>query len=271
MRSRSSAVLLALAIAACAASVRPSGYAPKWHVGDWWLTKTLKVPPQGGGPVWRYKRYDVVRIEKVEKRDCFVLMTRTAGLQGEVGRDTVVSYVRGDSWLVVRQEITHTYNDTMCPHWVQNTPLGRFGPDAMGSPRLPRFPLRLGEADTTFKLLKCDDGGFAELREISSIAEPASVRRSLDYGDSVSVTNLFGRVDSTRVRVVRPTGVVYQVRKEIGGNLGTDDSRIGQSRQFWSNDQPWRVYDEFVLYDGPKPVRRVGERTWLVASGHAKM
>jgi hypothetical protein len=30
------------------------------------------------------------------------------------------------------------------------------------------------------------------------------------------------------------------------------------------------VYEERVLLDGPKPVRRVYSRTWLIAVGHKK-
>ena len=218
------------------------------------MTKTFGESPGGDGPVWSYRRYDVVRVAKVGKRDCFVLMTRTAGLHGELERDTTLLYVRVDDWLVVRTEVTHTYADTICPRWVWNTPLGQFGPDE--ALRLPRFPLRPGDPDTTFKLMKRDDG-FAELREISSIADSASVERLLNEGDSV------GRL------VLRPTGIVCQVRNELGGDLGTDNSLIVQSLQLWSDDLPWRVYEELVHYTGPKSVRRVIERAWLIASGHS--
>ena len=220
MRSRSSTVLLALAVAACARpsapakpsvklsakpSVTPSGYAPKWHVGDWWLTKTLAVPPQGGGWAWRYKRYDVVRIEKVGKQDCFVLQTVSSGPKGEMERDTILFYVRVDDWLIVRQDVARFYSDKPIGTGIRHAPLGLFGPYP-GEPALPRFPLRLDDPDTSFRLKKRDDGG-AEMREISSIADPATVKRLLDKGDSASS------------RVLRPTGIVYQVRNELGGNL----------------------------------------------------
>ncbi len=254
MRGKSSAVLLAFAVAALVPSLGIAQYAPKWHVGDWWTTKTLRQSPNGWlGWVWAYTRYDVVRIEKLEKRDCFVLMTRTQGSKGELGRDTIVLYVRVDDWLVVRQEIANTYNGKPRPRIIHNAPLGLFGPFAMGEPRLPRFPLRLGDPDTTFKLMRRDDC-LAELREISSVADSALVKRLVSEGDSS------GRP------AVRPTGVVYQVRNEGGGDLGTDNSRIGQSLQLWSDDLPWRAYEERVVYDGPKPTRRVFERTWLVAT-----
>ena len=272
MRRRSSAVLFALAIVACSrpnAAAKPSGYTPRWRVGDWWMTKTFGESPGGNGPNWSYRRYDVVRIAKVGRHACFVLMARTAGLHGEVDRDTVASYVRVDNWLVVRQDITHTYNDTICPHWVKNAPLGLLPDEAL---QIPWFPLRVGDPDTTFKLIKSSDGS-AELREIPSIADSASVQRLLDDGDSAWAKRLLDGwdEDSVRVRVVRPAGAVYQVRNELGGDLGTDNSLIVQSLQLWSDDQPWRVYEELIHYTWPKPVRRVIERTWLIAVAHKGM
>jgi hypothetical protein len=260
VRGSARAALLALAVAALLPSLGVAQYAPKWHIGDWWVTKTWAKSMNAHPPfrVWRYHRYDVVGIKKVGKRDCFVLETRLTGPKGEPAtRTNDVLYVHMDDWLVVRQEIGHTYNDTVCPPWIRNAPLGLFGPFGMGEPRLPRFPLRLGDPDTTFKLKKRDDG-FAELREISRIADSSSVKRLLDDGDSADA------------RVVRPTGVVYQIRSEGGGDLGTDNARIVQSLQLWCDDQPWRVYEEVVQYDGPKLVRRVIERSWLIAAGHRK-
>jgi hypothetical protein len=268
MRGRSRALLLALLVAACVSTSVPktSGYAPKWRVGDWWLTKTFEDSPTGWGRTWHYRRYDVVRMAKVGGHSSFLLITRTADRYGNGGNDTVFSFVRADNWLVVREEVSLGRR----PRAVRNAPHGRFGGDGMGSQRIPEFPLRHGDPDTSFKLLKCDDGYFAELREISSPADSALVKRLLDDGDTVSVTGLFAKMkaDSEKVRVLRPTGAVYQVREEIGGDLGTDNSRISQSLQFWSNDQPWRVYEERALLDGLNPVRRVYSRTWLIASGH---
>lgn len=266
MRSRSGAVLLALAVVALAPSLGVAQYAPKWHVGDWWLTKTLAVPPEGGGPVWRYKRYDVVRTDRVGKRDCYVLQTVSSGPKGEMERDTVLFYVRVDDWLIVREDVARFYADKPLGMGIQPAPLGLFGPFP-GEPALPRFPLRLDDPDTTFKLKK-RERCLAELREISSIADPAMVKRLLDDGDSVTVRHLFGWVDSTRIRVLRPTAIVYQVRNELGGDLDTDNRSIVQSLQLWSDNLPWRVYEELVQYTGPRSVRRVEHRTWLIASGH---
>ncbi len=48
-------------------------------------------------------------------------------------------------------------------------------------------------------------------------------------------------------------------------------NHVKQSLQFWSGDLPWRVYDELVIYTGPKPVRRVENRTWLIAYSRGKL
>ena len=259
VRGKSSvALLFVLAVAALVPSLGFAQYAPKWHVGDWWVTKTFGESPGDEGPEWSYRRYEVVRVAQVGKQDCFVLMARTQGSNGALERDTTVLYVRADDWLVIREEIAHSYGDKPCPRIIRGVPLGLFGPDEVL--KLPRFPLRLGDTDTTFKLTKRDDG-MAELREISSIADSASVKRLLDDGDSADG------------RVVRPEGVVYQVRNELGGDVGPDpfsgQRRVVQSLQLWSEDQPWRVYEELVhYYTGPKPVRRVVEQTWLIAAGH---
>jgi hypothetical protein len=262
-------VVLAFAVAALASSLAVAQYAPTWHVGDWWVTKTFEDSHTGWGRTWRYTRYDVVRMAKVGGHSCFLLITRTADRYGNGGNDSVFSFVRADSWLVVREEYCL---GKARAHSVENAPHGRPGLYGMGSQRIPMFPLRLDDPDTSFKLLECDRRGFAELREISSVADSSLVSRLLDDGDTVSVTGHFAemKADSKKVRVLRPTGAVYQVRKELGGDLGTDNSRVSQSLQFWCNDQLWRVYEERVLLDGPKPVRRVYSRTWLIAVGHKK-
>jgi hypothetical protein len=45
--------------------------------------------------------------------------------------------------------------------------------------------------------------------------------------------------------------------------------RVEQSLQFWSEDQPWRLYEEMVSFYEPSHERSVEERNWLIASGHA--
>ena len=259
VRSRSGAALLALTAIALAPSLGVAQYAPKWHVGDWWVVKTWQFYTVSCKPEWDYTRYEIVGLEKVGNRDCFVLETRFQGRpDGAPARTKNMFSVRRDDWLVVRRVRTDMYNDTLLAPTTEDCPRGLFGPFQAGEPRLPRFPLQPGDPDTAFKLQRRDDGS-ALLREISRIADPALVKRMLDEGDTA------------KGRVVRPTGVVYQVREEMGGNLVpgpfSGEPRITQSLQIWCEGQPWRLYEEYVQYIGKK--RFVTERSWLIASGHA--
>ncbi len=254
-------VLTVLMVAACVPSFGSAQYAPKWQVGDWWVTKTWEESMSGKW-VWHYTRYDIAGVEKVDHHNCYVLEVRFQGSKGTLSKVNDLFYVRTDDWLVIRRKVTRMYNDTLLSPVTKDYPLGLFGPFLAGEPRLPRFPLQLGNPDTTFKRQTRDDCA-ADLREISRSADSALVKRLLDEGDS------------TGGRVVRPTGEVFAVRSEIGGNLGPEplpgpgESRITQSLQLWCADQPWRVFEELVQYNGPKRTRRVEERSWLIASGHA--
>jgi len=73
VRGKSSALMLVLAVAALAPSLGVAQYTPKWHVGDWWVVKTWEYYTVSGRPEWHYTRYDVVRVEKVRNRECYVL------------------------------------------------------------------------------------------------------------------------------------------------------------------------------------------------------
>jgi len=154
------------------------------------------------------------------------------------------------------------YDGKPLPPIVRDFPrglLGPFGGDA--EPRLPHFPLRLGDPDTAFKNQDRDDCS-AYLREISSVADPELVKRLLAEGDTLGS------------QAVRPSGTVYQVRVEMGGNLEPGpfpgEPGITQSLQFWCEGKPWRVYEEHVQYEGKKRARYVIERSWLIASNHAE-
>lgn len=269
MRSRSRVLLLALLVAACArqfTTVGKTGYTPKWRVGDWWVIKTLS-PRYSGLYVgarweWRYMRYDVAGIKRVGQNDCYVVEMRSGrgtniSTWGEYGR---VLYVRTENRLVVRQEEARFYSGKRLSPYVSNYPLGLFGP-FHAEPRLPRFPLQLMSRDTAFKRERRDDC-HPNLREISRPADPRQVRRLLAEGDTV---------DS---RAIRPTGAVYQVRSELGGNgdpsAPTGRKNIVQSLQLWSEDLPWRLFEELVGYDGWYGSRSVEERSWLVAVGHSE-
>jgi hypothetical protein len=259
VRSRSSVVLLAIAVAACAPAVASAQYAPKWRVGDWWVVKTWHESVSGEW-VWDHTRYDIVGVEKVHKRNCLVVESRDQGPSGRLSDAHIAFYVRMDDWLVVRQVIAYMYCDVL-RHDTLECPLGLFGPFPAGEPRLPRFPLRLANQDTAFRIKRRDDCA-ADLREMARIADPAEVKRLLKEGDTGGG------------RVVRPTGVVYQVRNECGGNRfpGPPPGRreVVQSFQLWCDEEPWRVYEELVYYHGLELSRDVTERSWLVASGHKK-
>lgn len=255
-------VLAALVVVACAPSVKLSRYTPRWRVGDWWMVKTWEPATSGlaGDSGWNCKRYDVAGVEKVGKQDCYVLQTERQDRSGGPARAEVVWYVRKDNWLVVRQVLFSGPYNNVTPD-TEDFPLGLVGPLFGKEQGLPRFPLKSENPDTTFTPRKLDDYS-AWLREMSSIADPASVKRLLAEGDTT------GR------RVVRPTGAVYQLRTEAGGHLGLGsqppERRIVRSLQLWSEGQPWRVYGELVHYDGSNPIWRVAERSWLIASGHKK-
>ena len=249
--------MLALAVAVLTPSLGVAQYAPKWHVGDWWVVKTWTWATLSNTPGWRYKRYEVTGIEKVRDRDCYVLETRRQGTPTRRVSDRKdVFYVRVDDWLVVRRVSNEVTGGTPTTH---DYPLGLFGPLGNGELTLPRFPIRLGDPDTAFKLQRRDDC-YAYLREISSAADTALVKRLLAAGDTLGT------------RAVQPSGAVYQVRDEIGGNFEPgafpypSEPLMTQSMQFWCENEPWRVYEEVV--DSHGKTRNVGERSWLIATNH---
>ena len=261
MRSKSSAVLLVLAVAALAPSLGVAQYAPKWHVGDWWIVKTWEIRPRDGDWRWVYRRYDVAGIEKVGKNDCYVVEIR-GGRRPSIssaGAPGIILYVRTDNWRLVRTVQARYLSGKRVAPDVFNTPDGRYGP-FVSQPRLPRFPLQLTSQDTAFKHERFEDWG-AYLREISRPADPARVERLLAEGDTADT------------KAVRPSGAVYQVRDEVGGNVIPGPKpgarEFTQSLQFWSDDLPWRSFEEFVSYRGPTLTRCVNERSWLIAVGQA--
>ncbi|MBM3332732.1 hypothetical protein FJY68_12950 [candidate division WOR-3 bacterium] len=262
MRGTSRAALLALAVVALLPSLGVAQYAPKWRVGDWWIVKTLwerQSSLSGVNWEWKYTRYDVAGIEKVGHNDCYVVETR-GDRQPDVRREEaagIVLYVRTDNWRLVRMELARYDGGKRVAPDVFDTPDGRFGP-FIGEPRLPRFPLQLMSKDTAFKT---EDRihGVADLREISCPADPAMVERLLAEGDALDT------------RVVRPSAAVYLVRNDLAGNAipgpRPGEREITQSLQLWSDDLPWRPFEELVSYRGPNRTRRVTDRSWLIAVG----
>jgi hypothetical protein len=262
VRGKSSAVLLALAVATLAPSLAVAQYVPKWHMGDWWVVKTWGLLTVSGEPEWSYTRYAIVGDEKVRNRDCYVLEIGR-GSWPSVAASAVADFdlcVRKDDWMAVREVVRAEYDGKSLQPITRDYPHGLSGPFAGDvEPRLPRFPLNPGSPDTAFKNQDRDDCSV-NLREISSIADPALVKRLLAEGDTANL------------RVVRPTGVVYEVREEMGGNLVhgplPGELQINQSLQLWCEGQPWRLYEEYVQYEGKK--RYVTERSWLIASNRAE-
>jgi hypothetical protein len=268
VRSRSSAVLLALAIVACArpnAAAKPSGYVPKWRVGDWWVIKTCSESQSaadlGTEPhwVWDETRYEVTGEERMNKHKCFVL---TEILQGAPGPDPYnVYYVRKDTWLIVRR-VEHLWTGRgLRPPLTFDLPHGVYGAVPGREPRMPKFPLSLNSPDTAFRLKVFDDRAGI-LREVSALADSDLVNRVLSEGDSADG------------RVVRPAGIVYEVRSERAGNRvltpkgDSSYDRISQSLQFWSESLPWRLYECYFTYDPQHHTQSVPQRSWLIAVGH---
>jgi hypothetical protein len=256
-------ILTAFAVAVCMPSVGSAQYAPKWQVGDWWIVKTWwkrQSSLHRTAWEWKYRRYDVAGIEKAGQNDCYVIEIR-GDRQPNIRRDGTAGrllYVCIDNWLVVRTEEARYFDGKRLSPYVGNYPLGLFGP-FVPEPRLPRFPLRLMNRDTTFKRERRDDC-YADLREIS---RPA---------DSVLVKRLLAEGDTTGGRPVRPTAAVYEVRSELGGDFGsgsfTDRTYVRQSLQLWSDDLPWRPFEELVEYSGSSGAPKVTERSWLIAVGN---
>ncbi len=261
MKGRSSAVLLALVVATLVPSIGLAQYTPKWQVGDWWIVKTWRRAMMSPRQEWRwdYLRYDVVRTDKVGENDCYVIEIR-GDVQPNIGRDGTAGralYVRTDNWLVVRTEKARFYGGKRNSTDTRDYPRGLFGP-FISEPRLPRFPLQPMNQDTAFERERRDDC-YADLRELARPADPGLAKRLFDEGDASGSL------------VIRPKGAVYEVRSELAsdfvpGSL-TQRKFITQSLQLWSDDLPWRPFEEFVRYSGTSGGRGVTERSWLIAVG----
>jgi hypothetical protein len=258
VRSRSRAVLLALAVLALAPSLGVAQYAPKWHVGDWWVVKTCHESQSAAyiGPephwTWDEVRYEVTGVERVNHHNCFVL-------KADYGAVYFLFYVLRDSWLIIRY-VTCSYDrhGKLVSH-THERPGGAYGAYIRApEPRLLRFPLQLGSHDTLFKLTTC-----WYVREVPGIADSALLNHMLYEGDSA-----LGHV-------VRPNGTVYEVRSETPADPpqpdGTVRGRILQSLQLWSEDLPWRLYEGlFTYYSTDSSNQHFEERSWLTAVGHSE-
>jgi hypothetical protein len=252
-------ILTALGVATCLPSVGSSQYAPKWRVGDWWVVKTWVLSSEYGISKWNYARYHVAGAKRVGNRACYVLETYPLRPDSVSPKSKDMFYVRTDDWLVVRRTATNMQDGRLHPPQTTNYPLGQTGP-FRGGLHLPRFPLQLGNPDTTFRLARFE-GFSAWLRELNDVA------------DSSVVNRLLSECESDGGRSLRPAGKVYRVSNEADRRLEPDEeygnqAQMIQSLQLWSEDLPWRVYEELVQYDGPSRFRTVLARSWLIAVGH---
>lgn len=238
-----------LTVAACAhqmTAVRTSGYAPKWHVGDWWIVS------EWTGYEWRYGRYDLLGIENFDSRECFVLQEKRADTSATPDGERTLFYIRNDNWRVVR---VASYNKSGGPY-LTNYPQGTYG-FAPGQPRFPWFPLDTSAAqNSTFRRYQITRSVRGVLRQHSSPADSVLIRRYATREVPPSAR------DSRFA-----TGTMFSVLVEWGVPRQT---RVPDhySLQLWSSDCPWRLYEEEGVY-APDGIRDPFLRTWLVAWGHS--
>jgi hypothetical protein len=233
-------------------------YTPKWHVGDWWIVKEQMPSLTGRDWHWQTDRFDVLRIEKVDGRDCYVLQQGDTTSPGSGPRD--LYYVRtGDCRIVRKVEYFQQAGKLMDPG-IRNFPEGMFGLFPPG-PHLPQFPLDAEPTrDSAFHLYSFVIG-VTSLRQFSGLADSALLNSYLSYPNT-----------SSRDRpVLSPGGKMYSVLCEEGAPRGPGGHDVPYTYdvQLWSTDYPWRLYEEWGQYDPPgSSARRSNSRSWLIAVGH---
>ena len=255
MRGRSSAVLLALAVALLAPSLGVAQYTPKWQVGDWWIVKVWESS-MGGDMQWLPNRYDVLGVEKVGGADCFVLQEKIADTTAS--RDGVrnLFYVRTDNWRIVRMDMYLRQAGKLLGRRTFNCPEGAFGPTPL-HPRLPLFPLdTAGVQDSTF-------------RDCPAISSWASLRQFSGPADSALLNRYLNEPNPSGGRPVQPRGgAMFSVLSEMGAPRDSIVVPSVYSLQLWSRDYPWRLYEEQGQY-APDGTRQPRSRSWLVARGRS--
>jgi hypothetical protein len=255
VRGKSRAVLLALAVVALAPSFAAAQYAPKWHVGDWWIVKVWESD-MIGGKRWLCDRYDVLRVEESGGADCFVIQHRIGDTAAS--RDGVrdVYYVRTTDYRIVRKvEYLHQAGKPLGPR-VFNCPEGMYGPTPF-HPRLPLFPLdSVSTQDSGFH--DCHTAmSWASLRQFSGPADSALLSRHLVEPNP-----------SGGCPVQLRGGTVFSVLSEMGVRRDSITMPSVYSLQLWSRDYPWRLYEEQGQYV-PDGTRTPRSQSWLVACGHS--
>ncbi|MBM3314562.1 hypothetical protein FJY71_01785 [candidate division WOR-3 bacterium] len=260
MLKRTTAVV-ALMMLACLPSVGSAQYTPRWQVGDWWVIKTLgKFKSHNWG--WRRHRYEVLRMEQVNGRDCYVLESRDPDGRPQGVRE--LYHIRTDSLLPIR--LTHIWaqSNRLLPPAMNDYPEGIRGPECPDL-RLPCFPLDTVFVRDTMFTSQRRAGSYWDLRDVSRVADSVAVRRLLDAGDSC------------RERVLRPAGgPVYAVRSEAAGGPpplppppGQPWPLVWQTCQLWCDTWPWCVYEERIAIDNRSGTRRLSRRSWLIEVGHS--
>jgi hypothetical protein len=252
VRLQLGSVLLALAVVALAPSLGVAQYAPKWHVGDWWIVKEWMPDLNGGsGSHWQHCRYDVLRTEKVDRNDCFVLQWGDT-LSPRSGPRTLY-YVSSDSLRIIRRVDYFQQAGKLLGPSTFNCPQGMYGPNP-GEPQLPLFPLdTTATRDSTF---------VSHFRQFASLADSVSLRRYREDPDQSS-----GRPISAG------NGVLFASLAQSSEPTGPGGPEVARlySLQLWSEDLPWRLCSEWgqYLHTPGRTVRTYVEtREWLIRSGH---
>jgi hypothetical protein len=259
VRSRSRAGLLALAVAVLLPSLGIAQYAPKWHVGDWWIVKEW-ITDLHGGWQWQHWRYDVLRTEKTDGRECFVLQ-RGDTLDPGTGPRTLY-YVRSDSCRIIKEVDYYWQNGKLYGPGTFNCPQGMYGPFS-GEPQLPLFPLVPELVRDSAFVRRRVARFWGHLRQFTYLADSAALDRyraepSQSGGRPVGLGN--GRVLASLSESAEPTA--------DGGPDVVDLYTL----QLWNENLPWRLYSEWGQYrhkPGKVLPPYVNVREWLVRIGHS--
>jgi hypothetical protein len=250
-------VLTALAVAVSVPAACLAQYTPQWHVGDWWVVKVRYPSMTGHGWQWQHERYDVLKIEKVDGKDCFVL--RRGDAASPDSGDRKLFYVRDDNYSVVRRVAYYRQAGRLVGPVSSDFPTGTLGPRS--SMLLPAFPLNVTTgSDTAFRL------------RISG-TEVVNSRQSVGIADSILVNHCLAALDSSGSHAVDTRGrAVFSILTEEGAPQEPSglDVPCTYGLQLWSEGYPWRLYEEHGSYARGSGVRLPAESSWLVACGSAE-
>jgi len=256
------AVLTVLAVATfglAASPAKPKGYAPKWRVGDWWVTKTQVPSVTGHGWRWQLNRYDVLSSERVAGCGCLVLQVKFGDTTPTRDGARYIYYVRADDYVVIRQVEYSWQAGSLVGPTTFDFPEGVFG-DLVFGQQLPQFPLGIAAPrDSTF-YRRGSGLGMANVRQFAGAA------------DSASLAGYLGDPEPRAGAPVKPRGSkLFSVLSEWGAprESGGPDMPYTYSLQLWCGAYPWRLYSEWGKYwPRGSSTRRASRRSWLIASGH---